>query len=120
MERKSMTTIAVGTLDFETHAENDPNFSGANLSDARIMARLTRANMQGAILTAARFGPPEPGNELKTPQQTDLSGANLERANLQRADMTRVNLNGANLTSARGLETVRGLEKARNRDKAIF
>jgi uncharacterized protein YjbI with pentapeptide repeats len=31
---------AVGTLNFETGSENAPNFSGANLSGARIMARL--------------------------------------------------------------------------------
>ena len=43
------------------------------------MARLSRANMRGANLDDARLGPPEPGNELKTPQQTDLAGANLGR-----------------------------------------
>jgi uncharacterized protein YjbI with pentapeptide repeats len=151
---------AVGTLSLEADAENAPNFSGANLSRARIMARLSRANMRMANLADARLGPPEPGNELKTPQQTDLAGAVFAGANLMRADMQRVNLafadltgadltdadlagadlsravlrgadlsganledadlNGAILTSAHGIDTVRGLEKARNRDKAIF
>jgi uncharacterized protein YjbI with pentapeptide repeats len=64
------------------------------------MARLSRANMRGANLADARLGPPEPGNELKTPQQTDLAGAVLAGANLQRADVQRVNLSFADLTDA--------------------
>jgi uncharacterized protein YjbI with pentapeptide repeats len=91
---------AVGTLNLETHSDNAPNFSGANLSRARIMARLSRADMRGANLADARLGPPEGGNELKTPQQTDLSGALLAGANLQRADLSRVNLSFADLTGA--------------------
>jgi hypothetical protein len=41
---------AVGTVDFEAHSTNAPNFSGANLSGARIMARLSRADLRGANL----------------------------------------------------------------------
>ena len=81
---------AVGTLDFEAHSTNAPNFSGANLSGARIMARLSRVDLRDANLADARLGPPEPGNELKTPQQTDLAGALLMRANLRNADLSRV------------------------------
>ena len=79
---------AVGSLTFEDLAQNAPNFSGADLSGARIMARLSRTNMRGAKLTEARLGPPDRGNELKTPQQTDLSGAVLAGADLQRGVVT--------------------------------
>jgi len=74
---------AVGSLNLETSSDNAPNFARANLSGARIMARLSRANLRGADLTNARLGPPELGNELKTPQQTDLSGAVLAGADRQ-------------------------------------
>ena len=56
--------------------------------------------MRGANLADARLGPPEPGNELKTPQQTDLAGALLISANLRRADLHQVNLSFADLTGA--------------------
>jgi uncharacterized protein YjbI with pentapeptide repeats len=91
---------AVGTVDFEAHSTNAPNFTGANLSGARIMARLSRAVLRGANLADARLGPPEPGNELKTPQQTDLAGAILANADLRRADLSRVNLAFADLSGA--------------------
>jgi uncharacterized protein YjbI with pentapeptide repeats len=44
-----------------------------------------------------------------------LTGANLAGTNLADAD-----LDGAVLTGAMGIESVRGLDKARNRDKALF
>jgi len=91
---------AVGSLSFDVLDRNEPNFAAANLSSARIMAHLSRSNMRGANLADARLGPPAPGNELKTPQQTDLSGAILAGADLRRADMTRVNLTFADLTGA--------------------
>ena len=73
----------VGSLNFDAPAANAPNFEGADLSGARMMARLSRANMRGTKLTEARLGPPERGNELKTPKQTDLSGAILTGADLR-------------------------------------
>jgi len=91
---------AVGPLNLETSSDSAPNFAGADLSGARIMARLSRANLREAKLTDARLGPPEPGNELKTPQQTDLSGAVLAGADLRRASMRRVNLVFADLSGA--------------------
>ena len=91
---------AVGSLNLETSSDNAPNFARANLSGARIMARLSRANLRGADLTNARLGPPELGNELKTPQQTDLSGAVLAGADLRRANLRRVNLVFADLSGA--------------------
>lgn len=150
----------VGSLSFDAPAASAPNFEGADLSRARIMARLSRTNLRGANLTESRLGPPARGNELKTPKQTDLSGAILIGARLRRADLSRTNLvfadltnadlaeadfggadlsravliganvaganfddtdlNGAVLTGLKGLETVRGWDTARNRDKAVF
>lgn len=94
----------VGTLTFEPSADDAPNFTGADLSGARIMARLSRANMLLAKLVDARLGVDR--NELKTPKRTDLSGAILVGADLTRADLTGVllefaDLKGANLADAR-------------------
>jgi uncharacterized protein YjbI with pentapeptide repeats len=91
---------AFGSLNLESQPADAPNFSRANLRGVRIMARLPRANMSGADLTDARLDPPERGNELKTPQQTDLSGASLKGARLVRANLVRVNLSFADLSNA--------------------
>jgi uncharacterized protein YjbI with pentapeptide repeats len=47
--------------------------------------------------------------------QADLTGADLTGATLAKAD-----LDGANFTGAVGVDRIKGLEQARNRDKAIF
>ncbi len=77
-----------------------PRFRGANLSGARIMGHLVSADFQGANLTQARLDPPPRGNELKTPQRTELAGANMRRAVLRNANLRRVNLRFADLTGA--------------------
>jgi uncharacterized protein YjbI with pentapeptide repeats len=64
---------------------------------------MTSANLEGAILVAA-----------------DLSRADLSGTNVTDADVTDANLYGAVFKNAKGLQTLRGLDKARNRDKAIF
>lgn len=83
-----------------------PRFRGANLSGARIMGHLVSADFQGANLTQARLDPPPRGNELKTPQRTELEGANLKGAVLRSANLQRVNLRFADLSGAdlRGAE----------------
>ncbi len=64
------------------------------------MGHLVSADFQGANLTQARLDPPPRGNELKTPQRTELAGANMRRAVLRNANLRRVNLRFADLTGA--------------------
>lgn len=149
---------AVGSVTFEAPAANAPTFVGANLSGARIFARLSRADFRNANLSGAHLGTER--NQFKMPKQTDLSGAlfgganlegadftganlifaNMDAANLKgailvRADLSNADLSGADLTgadftdanvygtvfkSAKGLWYAKGLNKARNRDKAVF
>ncbi len=149
---------AVGSLTFEAPAANAPTFVGANLSGARIFARLSRADFRNANLADARLGTER--NQFKMPKQTDLSGALFGGANLQHADVTGANLIFANMAvanlryailvradlsnadlsgaelagadftganiygtvfkGAKGLAEVKGLDHAKNRDKAIF
>lgn len=149
---------AVGSLTFEAPAANAPTFVGANLSGARIFARLSRADFRSANLTDAHLGTER--NQFKMPKQTDLSGALFGDANLQhadftganlifanmatvnlrdailvRADLSNANLSGAELAGAdftganiygtvfkgaKGLPEVKGLDHAKNRDKAVF
>ena len=79
-------------------AANAPIFAGANLSDARIFARLSRADFRKANLSGARLGTER--NQFKMPKQTDLSGALLGEANLTRADLTGANLIFADMTAS--------------------
>jgi uncharacterized protein YjbI with pentapeptide repeats len=149
---------AVGSLTFEAPAANVPTFVGANLSGARIFARLSRADFRRANLAGAHLGTER--NQFKMPKQTDLSGALFGEANLERADLTGANLIFANMATAnlkdailaqadlsnadlsgalltgadftdaniygtvfrnaKGLESVKGLDRARNRDEAVF
>ncbi len=134
-----------------------PDFAGADLSGAHVIARLMRVDLHGANLTHARLGPAR--DQLKTPFSNDLSGCNLSAAklagadlhdvrlpfaklvgadlsgtdlsgtDLAHADLTGANLTGADLTGAdlegavlrhaRGLSAAKGLDHARNRDKAV-
>jgi uncharacterized protein YjbI with pentapeptide repeats len=89
---------AVGSLAFEVPAANAPTFVGANLSGARIFARLSRADFRNANLTDARLGTER--NQFKMPKQTDLSGALFGGANLQHADFTGASLIFANMATA--------------------
>jgi uncharacterized protein YjbI with pentapeptide repeats len=89
---------AVGSLTFEAPAANAPTFVGANLSGARIFARLSRADFRNANLADARLGTER--NQFKMPKQTDLSGALFGGANLRHADFTGANLIFANMATA--------------------
>ena len=156
--RQATLFDAVGSLTFEVPAANAPTFVGADLSDARIFARLSRADFRNANLAGAHLGTER--NQFKMPKQTDLSGALFGGANLERADLTGANLIFANMAAAnlkgatlvradmsnadlsgadvagadfteaniygtvfknaKGLAEVKGLDKAKNRDKAVF
>ena len=149
---------AVGSLTFEAPAANAPTFVGANLSSARIFARLSRADFRNANLAGAHLGTER--NQFKMPKQTDLSGALFGGANLEGADFTGANLIFANMATAnlkdailahadlsnadlsgallagadftdaniygtvfrnaKGLESAKGLDRARNRHEAVF
>ncbi|MBS0269673.1 MAG: pentapeptide repeat-containing protein [Proteobacteria bacterium] len=61
------------------------------------------ANLTGAILSEA-----------------DLSNANLSGAELAGADFTGANVYGTIFTDAKNVLEAKGLDRARNRDKAIF
>ena len=63
---------AVGSLTFEAPVANAPTFVGADLSGARIFARLSRADFRNANLSGARLGTER--NQFKMPKQTDLRG----------------------------------------------
>jgi uncharacterized protein YjbI with pentapeptide repeats len=98
-----------------------PNFAGANLAGAHIIARLSRSNMSGANLAHMHMGTPRDhtilplrsalsgcnlanasliGAELAGLDLSfaDLSGADLSHANLARADLAHADLSGADLT----------------------
>ena len=78
-----------------------PGPASATSSEQHLSPRALRPLcLRGANLADARLGPAAPGNELKTPQQTDLSGALLVRASLRNADLSRVNLAFADLSGA--------------------
>ena len=82
----------------------------------------------------------DPGNQPMGLMRTDLTGADLSgavlsgadmrkvslvRANLTGADMTGADLSGADVAGAifhaiRGRNDIRGLDKAKNVDQAIF
>ena len=100
------------------------DFSGANLSNARIMGNLGNVKMVGANLTHGRLGM-DFGNQtmgqvkfdtvggnfananfenadlqVASFRFADLSGANLKNAKLYRSDLIQANLEGANLSGA--------------------
>jgi uncharacterized protein YjbI with pentapeptide repeats len=52
-------------------------------------------------------------------KNADLSHADLTGADLSHADLSNADLDGAILMDVRGLDTVAGLDQARNRAKAI-
>jgi uncharacterized protein YjbI with pentapeptide repeats len=77
-----------------------PNFAGADLSETRIYARLSRSDLHGARLVNARLGA-----DLRTPQtiivfRTELSGCNLAGADLAGADLSGALLSFADLSGA--------------------
>lgn len=87
----------IGAFDEANLAHAD--LTGANL----IFADMAASNLTGAMLARA-----------------DLSNADLSGAQLAGADFTDANIYGAVFRNAKGLERVKGLDHARNRDKAVF
>ena len=88
-------------------------FSGANFAGAQ----LAGANFTHALLTFADLS----GANLRDTilKNADLTGADLSGADLTGADVTGADLAGVKLAGAKGFDQVRGLEAARNADKAI-
>lgn len=116
--------------DLNLNRAEAPNFSGANLTSARITGNLDGANFRGANLTGLDFQPHEPRADISFfPRNfcrgcdftratlknsnlydasfvmakfvnADLSGANLMRVDLTKADLTGADLTGADLTDA--------------------
>ena len=114
----------VVSMGMETSAAQAPILPGADLSGARIVARLSWANMQGAKFVDALMGA-DLKNQSMGLMRADLSsanlagadfsgadlrhslmrftklmGANLAGANLSQADLSGANLTGADLTGA--------------------
>ena len=85
------------------------DLSGADLTGANLFkADFSYARLIGAILV-----------------NTDLRNAELIQADLTEADVTGANvaaadLNGTIFTKTKGVATLKGLEQARNRDKAVM
>jgi len=81
-----------------------PNFENADLTAARIVARLSRVNMRGSNLAGARMGVDmrnQPMGQMRVDLSgSDLSGANLTDADLNRAVVTFVNFTNASLRKA--------------------
>jgi uncharacterized protein YjbI with pentapeptide repeats len=81
----------------------DANLEGANLQFALLtFAKLVRARLVGANLA-----------------DSDLSKADLSGADVTGADLTGADLDGAILTGAVGLDTVRGLDRVVNLERAV-
>lgn len=82
-----------------------PNFAKANLSGARVIARLNRVDMRGSNLAGARMGVDmrnQPMGQMRMDLSgADLSGADLSGADLNRAAITFAKLRGADLRKAR-------------------
>jgi uncharacterized protein YjbI with pentapeptide repeats len=76
-----------------------PNFESADLSGARIVARLSRVNMRGCNLSGARMGV-DMRNQPMGQMRADLSGSDLAGANLAGADLNRAVITFARLTDA--------------------
>ena len=49
-----------------------------------------------------------------------LSGADLTDANVAGADFTEADLEGTVLRRTNGLQTVKGIDRATNRDRAVY
>ncbi|MDX2307766.1 MAG: pentapeptide repeat-containing protein [Hyphomicrobium sp.] len=79
--------------------------------------RAERANFSEAVLTFSRMT----GASLKGAnfRDADLSMVDFSGADLSGADLTGADLDGAKLAGARGLDTVIGLDKTVNLDKAF-
>ena len=114
MRRANLSDAHLGTERNQFKMPKQTDLSGALLNDAN----LERADMTGANLIFANMV----GANLKAAVlvRADLSNANLSGAQLAGADFTDANVYGTVFRNAKGLETVKGLDQARNRDKAVF
>jgi PQQ-dependent catabolism-associated CXXCW motif protein len=83
----------------ETSEAEAPIFKRTNFSGARIIARLSRFDLRGAIFVGARMGA-DMKNQSMGLMRTDLSGANLAGANFSKADLGRALMRFANLTGS--------------------
>lgn len=77
-----------------------PRFAGANLSRARIIARLNGADFTGANLASASLGPDDPRSVITTSPRVVLTGCDFSRASLKGADLAYVILTFAKLRGA--------------------
>ena len=85
------------------------DLSGADLSDANLFkADLSHANLTNAKLARTNL------------MNADLIQTDLTRADLTDAKLAQANLDEANFTGAVGIGRIQGLDRVRNRDKAIF
>ncbi len=83
------------------------NLEGANLSQADLNRTLLRfANLKGADLRGADLF------------RADLSGADLTGADLSGADFTEADIAGTILRNVRGLDAVKGFDRAAHRERA--
>ena len=81
-----------------------PTFKGANMSDARVLIRLTGGNVQGAKFVGADAGA-HMKNQARGLMHSDMSRADLEgadfsNAKLQHADFSYADLKNANFKGA--------------------
>jgi uncharacterized protein YjbI with pentapeptide repeats len=84
----------------EVRPDEAPNFAGADLSGARIFARLSGSDLNRAHLANARIGSDERTPKTMNLFRTELSGCNLSRADLAGADLTGALLSFADLSGA--------------------
>lgn len=77
-----------------------PRFPGANLSGARIIARLDGADFAGANLSSASLGPDDPRSVITTSPRVVLTGCDFSRASLKGANLAYVVLTFAKLRGA--------------------
>lgn len=120
---------------------NGFNFSGANLKNVSFApfnetgfiehiwrtklesANLTGADLANADLThvSARYAKFTNANlRNATFKNADLSQADFSGADVSNADFTGADLDQTDFRSAKGLDSVRGLQQTHNRNKALF
>lgn len=90
----------VVSMGMETSASMAPMLPGADLSGARIVARLNWANMQNARFVDARMGA-DMKNQSMGLMRVDLSSANLAGADFSGADLSHALMRFTKLMGAR-------------------
>jgi uncharacterized protein YjbI with pentapeptide repeats len=95
----SLQGLVVST-GLETSATQAPIFAGANLSGARITARLNYSDARGAKFTGASMGA-DIKNQSMGLMRADLSSARLDGADFSGADLSRALIRFAKLRGAR-------------------